>query len=305
MFKFIRRNRIASNFNKMVEDNLLSKDELETLQQQVKDGGLDEAYLHKLITDHSEHMKRLNRNNLVEDFKKMVEDNIISENEFEALQQKVKEGSLEDEYLHKLITDHFTHLTKDIIERISSTRRMSPDDEAALFKICENLKVIPNFGKDMIMAKLLWKRENEGIFTLPEIGNPNPIKKLGEVISFVNEAVWQQVKKKKNYVGYAGLSYKFKIADGLHFRIGNVGPKFTESEGLEVQGHGKLIISNKKILFDGEHKSHSITLGRVIDIEPYSDGIRVAKNTGPDDFFMMDAISSEFAVACLMELLKE
>lgn len=249
--------------------------------------------------------KFIRRNRLVDNFNQMVEDNILSKTELETLQKQIKDGDLDEAQLHKLITDHFNYLTREIIERITTSRRMSPDDEAALFKICDDLKVVPNFGKDMIMAKLLWKREHEGVFTLPEIENPNPIKKLGESISFVNEAIWQQVTKKKNYIGYAGLSYKLKIADGLHFRIGNVGPKFTESEGLEVQGHGKIIISNKKILFDGEHKSHSITLGRVIDIEPYSDGIRIAKNTGPDDFFMMDAIASEFAVACLLELLRQ
>jgi hypothetical protein len=58
---------------------------------------------------------------------------------------------------------------------------------------------------------------------------------------------------------------------------------------------GRLYVTNKRLLFNGNAKNISLKLTKVLDVERYSDGIRVDKDSGRDAFFLTSADSEILA----------
>ncbi len=49
---------------------------------------------------------------------------------------------------------------------------------------------------------------------------------------------------------------------------------------------GTLYVTNKRLLFDGAQNSKSIALKKIIRFTVFSDGIKIEKDTGRDQYFI-------------------
>jgi hypothetical protein len=54
----------------------------------------------------------------------------------------------------------------------------------------------------------------------------------------------------------------------------------------EASDSGTLYVTNKRLLFDGAQKSTSIALKKIIRFTVYSDGLKIEKDTGKDQYFV-------------------
>lgn len=78
---------------------------------------------------------------------------------------------------------------------------------------------------------------------------------------------------------YAGGSrgVSFRIVKGVNYRIGgHKGHYEVDKENVEVSS-GKLIITNKRIIFSGDKKSFSTGLDKIIDISLFTNGLRFSE----------------------------
>jgi hypothetical protein len=72
---------------------------------------------------------------------------------------------------------------------------------------------------------------------------------------------------------YGGPS--FRIAKGVSFRLGESRGTSESHDEMRALDHGTLVITNQRLVFLGSGRTSSVALGKVIDIEAYSDAIRL------------------------------
>lgn len=244
-------------------------------------------------------------NNKKEFKKEMIEalkDGVLTKEKSDNLARKAYELDVPKEYLDKLRREDFEKRIKPIVTDIEETRRLSPSNEAELKKIARNLQITSEMGENFQMFRDLWKYENEGTFLLRSINVPILLRSREECY-FTVPTVWQQNKTITERRGYAGASIGFRVARGVHFSVGRAVPVSKQYEAIQPVSEGEIYITNKKIVFNGEKKSTSITMGRVIQVEIYSDAVEIRKTSGKPDYFMMDGAHAEYFAAIIHKII--
>jgi hypothetical protein len=126
--------------------------------------------------------------------------------------------------------------------------------------------------------------------------------KPGEICAFAAPAVWKQMKTTKTMVSYSGFSTSFRIMKGVSYRVGNVKPIYSVTEGLADVAAGQLCITSKRVAFVSSQRSMTTTHNSLLEVVPYSDGIELRKSSGKPSFFVMDPIDAEYAYMVLNEI---
>jgi hypothetical protein len=232
------------------------------------------------------------------EFRKAVADGVLSEEESKALTQH----DVDQEYADKVRLDHYMKETADLRRTIEKERRMTADQETELHTIAKKLNITPQFDRSYAMFRELWAAVNgEQVFLAPV--DADVLLKDEEECVFAEPAQWGQIKTIMTRAGSAGFSTSIRLMKGVSYRIGNYRPHYTESEGLKQQATGTLYITNKRLIFHGDKRSTSITVNRIIDVQPFNNAISVSKSTGPNDFFLMSELAAEYAVLVLEKIL--
>ena len=86
-------------------------------------------------------------------------------------------------------------------------------------------------------------------------------------------------------VSYHGPSGRIRIMKGLSWRYGYVNVQRVTSEQLKELDSGTLLITNKRLLFNGAKRNVSLPLKRVIHFTLFSDTIQIEKDSGKDQYF--------------------
>lgn len=158
------------------------------------------------------------------------------------------------------------------------------------------------FGPEFKMFRDLWEYENNGVFPLHMTDVPILLNK-NEECYFEAPAVWKQIKNVKQYKGYAGGSVGFRVAKGVRFSVGRAVPVYDQYEEMQAVSGGEIYVTNKKIIFNGATKSTNITVGRIVQLELYKDGIEVRKTSGKPDFFQMAGAHAEYVSALIHNMM--
>jgi hypothetical protein len=82
--------------------------------------------------------------------------------------------------------------------------------------------------------------------------------------------------------GYEGGSHgiSFRIAKGVSYRVGaHRGHLVTDKAVLPVSS-GDLIVTSKRVIFRGDTKSFNFKLDKLLDVQFYSDGVRLMDDKG-------------------------
>jgi hypothetical protein len=90
-----------------------------------------------------------------------------------------------------------------------------------------------------------------------------------------------------------GMSVSIPIVKGVRWRIGS--GKVRGEKTMQVTGRGRLIVTDKAIVFESPEKNERITWGQIAGIEFFSDGYQVAKRSGPPRTFSIKAPDPKFA----------
>lgn len=171
-------------------------------------------------------------------------------------------------------------LEVDLLECVSDKRltdeEMSRLDEKAaqLFvqkPIIEAL--LANHAQKVLPARYMAQIDN-GI--LPTVECNSIVMQKNEVAHLiVSSAQFLEEKVKISYEGRSS-GYSVRIAKGLTYRVGATKGRRIETPYTAVTDFGNLIITNKRIIFSGAKKNQVNLFKNIINIEPFSDGLKVS-----------------------------
>ncbi|WP_263366368.1 hypothetical protein [Edaphobacter bradus] len=106
---------------------------------------------------------------------------------------------------------------------------------------------------------------------------------------------------------YAGISVP--LGDGIRFNTGSYGNRAVT--GLQPLDEGDFLVTDRSIYFGGKHKTLHIPYRSILRTQPYTDGIGVSQNNGPEKVFVQALHGAESGwfvnelILTLMEQYKE
>lgn len=90
---------------------------------------------------------------------------------------------------------------------------------------------------------------------------------------FENKVEYYQQKVKRSY---AGTSASVRVVKGVSVRVGGATP--IEYEQRVKVDEGKLLLTNKRLIFVGRNKSVVIPIRKIVNVEKYTDGLAIVKD---------------------------
>jgi len=90
-----------------------------------------------------------------------------------------------------------------------------------------------------------------------------------------------------------GASISIPIVKGVRYRVGS--GTIRGEKTWQATDTGRLLVTDKAIVFEGDAKNERITWGQVADVELLKDGFSIAKRSGPPRTYAVDEPSPKFA----------
>ena len=97
-----------------------------------------------------------------------------------------------------------------------------------------------------------------------------------------DECAWFELKRSQQRSwNYHGLGLRIPLGGGLSYRLGSIQNLNPDNlfEYKEIS-KGKVFLTNKRIIFQGESENKTVTLKSLLDIEQYNDSCVIGKSTG-------------------------
>ncbi len=228
-------------------------------------------------------------------YSKVVADARLTEKESNSLDELGQKLRIPDTDKDEISQKIRTKAVQEYVDKIISDGRISPEEETELDEMAKSLKVNINMEentkKQFEKMKILWKIENEDLpILIPDINLPKK-----EICFFSTEANWYEYRVASTRFNYSGPTFRVKIMKGVYYRAGQMSVNSQSQEVLKKIGHGKVYITSKKIFFYGENWNFSIPLGKIIDLDTFSNGVDIKKDVGKNVFIGIDTDAYLFA----------
>lgn len=157
---------------------------------------------------------------------------------------------------------------------------LSPDEDAYLDRLATQLNMAPSFDPKMIdtmqTARNMWRLMRG---PLPKLDAPFYLERAEQCVFIQNSEAIEQRTRTSSY-RYRGASFSVPIVKGLRFRVGQGRVHRETEEYRHSFGKGVFCATNKRLIFNGPNKNLTIKLRKIIDFDPYTDGVRIVKDTG-------------------------
>ncbi|MSQ17246.1 MAG: hypothetical protein EXR54_06720 [Dehalococcoidia bacterium] len=179
---------------------------------------------------------------------------------------------------------------RDLFSQATADRALDEKEERLLRQVQLELQLNDTAIQPQLseLARLrFFQQINQG--DLPAVASDILLKKA-EVAHWQSEAeFWEERVTHKGYVGGShGVS--IRVAKGVSYRLGgNRGQLVTEKDIIKVD-EGKLVVTNKRVVFNGFTNSFSIPFSKLINYVVYEDAIQLDKEgkTKPGYFKLQD-----------------
>jgi len=180
------------------------------------------------------------------------------------------------------------------MDRIIADERIDAEEYGRLNLAMEHLGLeVPRKMKDQLLRyRAYWEIEN---LDLPVIEAPINLQRK-EVCHFIHTVDWHEHRAVSRRVSYGGPTARVKLAKGVYWRVGNVGVKSVSSEVLKHIDSGTISLTNKRLIFMGSHRTTSIRLSRILDFQPYKNGVEIRKDKGRNPFLALKKNADIFAM---------
>jgi len=175
-------------------------------------------------------------------------------------------------------------IVQGVLDEAIEDERLSPDEDAELAALAANLGV--SITEDDETRRVLdrfrtyWQIEEA---PLPVLDVDINLQK-GEVCHLRTDADWLEHRIVTNRLGYGGPTVRLKIVEGVYWRAGSMGLARTTEDVMKRIDSGTCYLTNRRLLFRGEHGNKSILYGRIIAVETYSNGVEIEKDRGKTPF---------------------
>ncbi len=170
--------------------------------------------------------------------------------------------------------------TKPIFE----SQVYSPEDESRMYAAAKNLGLALTFPPE-IQSKLAKYRQNWEIINgkLPVLQSDIHLQP-GELLHHVQQANWFEERTETTRVNYGGLTYSAKIVGNLRWRMGSIAPQRITQDVWKQIDCGQVFLTNKRIIFNGQHGNKVIPYSKVLHFKAYSNGVQIQKDSGKSPF---------------------
>lgn len=272
---------ISSIYEKYVrfclQDREFSQDELNNLS----------ALKHILMLTDPETKSILNKVSS-EIYKKVVDevlaDGAISKSEKEFLKDLETRLTIPEDISQRIYDEARTDIVQSKFHMIAADQRVSPEEWKELDMLAKNLGITVQFDdatkRTLDKYRLFWLIENGEPPTIPV----NINLQRGESCYFQTSCEWHEFRKVRLSYGYASPTMRIKIAKGLYWRAGHIAVRPFSQDELTKIDEGTLYLTNKRLIFVGTRKCTSIRCSKILDFEPYQDGIFIQKDSGKSPF---------------------
>jgi hypothetical protein len=183
--------------------------------------------------------------------------------------------------------------------------RFSPEEEQRLNGLAKKLGIKPDYTEESrrVLAKFrrLWELENQ---PLPVVPTAVRLKAKEQCHAVATPTKLCEFRTRTRAVQYAGPSARIRLAKGIYFNMGHLFVNRVKDEALHTLDIGTLYVTNQRFLFDGNKKTSTIPLTRIINATVHADGVVVEKDSGKDQIFLCDEIDERFSVV-LSRLLRD
>jgi hypothetical protein len=219
---------------------------------------------------------------------KMLDDGILTDKEEKELNRYAELLGLDKSTYDSIRSKVFYENIQHIMDNVKETKRFTPENEKALIAIAEKQQINISFTDNIVgKYRQLWEIETTGKYVPTAIKVGIRLSK-GEECYFETSSVWKRNENIREHKGYIGGSLGFRITKGITLRVGRAVPVYDEYKSVEPISNGMLYITNKKIIFIGNDKSTTITLGRLANYKLYKNAIQINKTSGQPDIFTLE-----------------
>lgn len=216
--------------------------------------------------------------------KAAVGDGKLDDDEKNNLERLKKDLLISESVANKIYESSATEILKKFIDGAVSDERLSPNEEQEIAEISKSLGIeltVEDKSKEVLdRYKLYWQIENS---ELPVIDTDINIQKI-EKLHFQTNVKWLEQRRVTKRVNYGGPTARIKIAKGVYYRVGSVNVQRISEDVWQTIDTGKIYLTNKRLIFMGTKGNKIIAINKILDIEPFRNGIDIQKESGKSPF---------------------
>ena len=113
-----------------------------------------------------------------------------------------------------------------------------------------------------------------------------------KLMAIQNDATRMETKSTGQY-SMSGSSISIPIVKGIRYRVG--GGNITRNKEFMATAKGRLLITDKAVVFESDEKNERYTWGQISDIEILLDGFTIQKRRGLAHTYSVENFNYEFA----------
>jgi hypothetical protein len=216
--------------------------------------------------------------------KAAVGDGKLDDSEKENLEKLKKDLLISESVASKIYDTSAKEILKKFIDGAVSDERLSPNEELEIAEISKSLGIelkVEDKSKEVLdRYKLYWQIENS---LLPVIDTDINIQKT-EKLHFQTNVKWLEQRRITKRVNYGGPTARIKIAKGVYYRVGSVNVQRVSEDVWQTIDTGKIYLTNKRLIFMGAKGNKILAINKILDIEPFRNGIDIQKESGKSPF---------------------
>ena len=206
-----------------------------------------------------------------------AEDGKLTDDEVAQIQARYKELELTQEDLK-----HIRAQAYNAALRAARSDGVVTADEAMELAKLQQFLMIPDSEiskSKRELAKLRLLNEIQ-IGNPPAISVPNIILQKGEIAYWSEPAklLEERVVSRRYEGGSRGVS--LRIAKGVSYRIGAHRGQLISDKAIVPVSSGEFVTTNKRVIFSGDAKSFNLRLDKLLDLNMYSNGVRLTDDKG-------------------------
>jgi hypothetical protein len=217
--------------------------------------------------------------------KSALADGHLSEAEKATLDAVAANFSLPPDVKASIYKDEVDAVVQEAFNRAMADERLTAEEEQHLATMTANLGVTMTHGEDtrrrIERCRLLAQIENG---QLPQVSSDLLLQR-GETCHARFDCSLHELRTVTRAVAYHGPSGRIRIMKGLSWRYGYVNVHRVTSEQLKLLDSGTLLITNKRLLFNGRTRNVTLPLTRIVRFALFTDGLQIEKDRGKDQFF--------------------
>jgi uncharacterized tellurite resistance protein B-like protein len=213
-------------------------------------------------------------------------DGLISPDERARLEAIASNFGVSDERLQEIYKSQVMKLLQWTFSQMVTDRRVTDEEDARFQKMAENLGVtLRHDGETQTLYHRFRLLAQIEAGQLP-IVSPGITLQRGETCHASLVCTHNEIRKQTKSYRYSGPTASVKIIGNIRWRVGQISVQRITQDVMMQLDSGTLYVTNKRLLFDGAQKSSAIALKKIIRFTVFSDGIKIEKDTGKDQYFI-------------------